>query len=115
MVVNTGIKNGRVTHHLWKDVWAERKLNTMYVLNGFFEYKDENGVGFRFCSDDCFNYEVKNTGDVYLTLVRSTQILSHGDAGPRIPAPNALELGKHMFKISLFTVGRKKLVQNRLK
>lgn len=107
MVVNTGIKNGRLTHHLGKDVWAERKLNTMYALNGFFEYKDENGDGFRFYGDDCFDCEVKDTGDAYFTLVRSVQILSHGDAGPRIPCPKALELGKHMFKLSLFTVGRK--------
>lgn len=109
MVVNIGIRNGRLTHRLWKDVWAERKLNTLYALNDFFEYKDENGNGLRFYSDDCFDYEVGDTGDVHLTLVRGVQILSHGDAGPRMACPKALELGRHTFKISLFTVGTKSL------
>jgi len=108
MVVSTGIREGRLTHHLWKDVWAERKLNTLYALNDLFEYKDEDESGFRFRSDDCFDYEVKDTGDVYLTLVRGVQILSHGDAGPRINCPNALELGKHTFKISLHTFGKRR-------
>jgi len=86
---------------------AERKLNTLYAFNDFFEYKDQNGNGLRFYSDDCFDYEVKRIGDVCLTLVRSVQILSHGDSGPRIPCPKALELGKHRFKISLFPIGKK--------
>jgi len=107
LVVNTGIRDGRLIHHLWKDVFVERKLNTLYAFNDFFEYKDRNGNGLRFYSDDCFDYEVKDDGDVYLTLVRSVQILSHGDAGPRIPCPKALELGKHRFKISLSPIGKK--------
>jgi len=106
IVVNTGIRDGRLTHHLWKNVWTERKLNTSYALNDFFEYKDDNN-GFRFHSDDCFDYEVRDTGKVYLTLVRSVQILSHGDAGPRTMCPKALELGKHLFKISMSTLGKK--------
>lgn len=109
LVVNTGIRDGRLIHHLWKDALAERKLNTLYAFNDFFEYKDQNGNGLRFYSDDCFDYEVKDDGDVYLTLVRSVQILSHGDAGPTIPCPKALELGKHRFKISLFPIGKKRL------
>ncbi len=105
--MNTGIRNGRLIHHLCKDVFVERKLNTPHALNDFFEYKDQNGNGLRFSSDDCFDYEVKDNGDAYFTLVRSVQILSHGDAGPRIPCPKALELGKHSFKISLFPIGKK--------
>jgi hypothetical protein len=81
----------------------------LYAFNDFFEYKDQNGDGLRLYSDDCFDYEVKDDGAAYLTLVRSVQILSHGDAGPRIPCPKALELGKHVFKISLFPVGKKTL------
>jgi hypothetical protein len=110
MIIKTGIKNGKLTHHLLEDVWVERKLNTLYAFNDSFEYKDENGNGLRFYSDDCFDYEVKGSGDVYLTLVRSVQILSHGDAGPRIPCPKALELGKHAFKVLLFKVGKKNMV-----
>jgi hypothetical protein len=106
LVVNTCIKNGSLTHHLWKDTLAKRKLNTVYALNDFFEYKDQDGNGLGFCSDDCFDYEVKHNGQVYLTLVRSVQILSHGDAGPRIPCPKALELGKHSFKISVLSIGK---------
>jgi hypothetical protein len=109
LVVNTGIRDGELRHHLWKDVLAERKLNTLYAFNDFFEYKEQNSDGLRFHSDDCFDYEVKDDGDVYLTLVRSVQILSHGDAGPRIPCPKALELGKHGFKISLSPIGKKTL------
>jgi hypothetical protein len=105
MVISTGIREGRLTHHLLEDVWTERKLNTLYAFNDFFEYRD--GDGFRFYSDDCFDYEVKDIGDVYLTLVRSVQILSHGDAGPRTTCPKALELRKHLFKISLSAVGKK--------
>ena len=106
LVVNTGIRDGRLIHHLFKGTLAERKLNTPYAFNDYFEYKDQEGNGLRFYSDDCFDYEVKHTGHVYLTLVRSVQILSHGDAGPRIPCPEALELGKHEFKISLLPVGK---------
>jgi alpha-mannosidase len=76
----------------------------VYALNDFFEYKDQNGSGLRFYSDDCFDYETKNNGVVYLTLVRSVQILSHGDAGPKIPCPKALELGTHSFKLSIAPV-----------
>ena len=108
LVVNTDIRDGRLIHHLWKDVWACRKLNTLYAFNDFFEYKDENGGGLRFYSDDCFDYEVRDGGSVYLTLVRSVQILSHGDAGPRIPCPKALEVGKHRFRTSLFPIGKKR-------
>jgi hypothetical protein len=109
LVVNTGIREGRLIQRLWKDTLVERKLNTLYAFNDFFEYKDQNNNGLRFSSDDCFDYEVKDDGNVYLTLIRSVQILSHGDAGPRIPCPKALELGKHKFKISLFPIGKKKL------
>jgi alpha-mannosidase len=108
LVVKTGIRDGRLIHHLCGEVLAERKLNTLYAFNSFFEYKDQNDNGLRFYSDDCFDYEVKDVGDVYLTLVRSVQILSHGDAGPRIPCPKALELGKHRFKISFFPLGKKR-------
>ncbi len=83
-----------------------KEHNTVHPSNGFFEYKDQDGNGLRFHSDDCFDYEVKRTGHIYLTLVRSVQILSHGDAGPRIPCPKALELGKHTFKISLLPIGK---------
>jgi len=106
LVVNTGKRDGRLIHHLWRDTLAERKLNTMYPFNDFFEYKDQDGNGLRFYSDDCFDYEVKHTGHVYLTLVRSVQILSNGDAGPTIQCPKALELGKHRFKISLLPIGK---------
>jgi len=108
LVVNTSIKNGRLIHHLGRDVLAERKLNTLYALNDFFEYKDQNHNGLRFYSDDCFNYEVKDNGDVHIILVRSVQILSHGDAGPRIPCPKALELGKHKFRIFILSIGKKR-------
>lgn len=107
LIVNTGIIAGKLIHHLWKDALAERKLNTLYAFTDFFEYEDKNGNGLRFHSDDCFDYEVKDDGDVYLTLVRSVQILSHGDAGPKTPCPKALELGKHRFKISLVPIGKK--------
>jgi hypothetical protein len=107
LIVNTGIRDGRLIHHLCKDVFVQRKLNTPHALNDFFEYKDQNGNGLRFSSDDCFDYEVKDDGDACFTLVRSVQILSHGDAGPRMPCPKALELGKHSFKISLFPIGKK--------
>jgi alpha-mannosidase len=110
MIIKTGIRDGKLTHHLLEDVWVKRELNTLYAFNDFFEYKDEKGDGLRFYSDDCFDYEVKDTGDVYLTLVRSVQILSHGDAGPRIPCPKALELGKHVFKVSLYTIGKARLL-----
>jgi hypothetical protein len=106
LVVKTGVKKGALTHHLWKEVFAERRLNTLYAFNDFFELKDCNGDGFRFSSDDCFDYEVKESGDVCFTLVRSVQILSHGDAGPRTPCPGALELGKHRFEISVFSIGK---------
>jgi hypothetical protein len=108
LVVNTGIREGRLIQRLWKNTLIERKLNTLYAFNDFFEYEDHDGNGLRFNSDDCFDYEVKDDGNVYLTLIRSVQILSHGDAGPRIPCPKALELGKHNFKISLFPIGKKK-------
>jgi len=32
--------------------------------------------------------------DIYLTLLRSVNLLSHGDKGPITPVPDALELGK---------------------
>ena len=104
LLVNTGIRNGKLTQHFWRNSSVERKLNTVYALNDFFEYKDQNGSGLRFYSDDCFDYETKNNGVVYLTLVRSVQILSHGDAGPKIPCPKALELGTHSFKLSIAPV-----------
>jgi len=107
LVVNTGIRDGRLIQHLWKDAFTERKLNTLYPFNDFFEYKDQNDNGLRLYSDDCFDYEVKEDGDIYLTLVRSVQILSHGDAGPTVACPKALELGKHRFEISLFPLGKK--------
>jgi hypothetical protein len=107
LILKTGIKEGTLTHHLWENVFAQRKLNTLYAFNDFFELKNQKGYGFRFSSDDCFDYEIKSNGNVYLTLVRSVQILSHGDAGPRIPCPKALELGKHKFHVSLSTVGNK--------
>jgi len=106
LIVNTGIRDGRLIHHLWRDTLAERKLDTMYPFNDFFEYKDHEGNGLRFYSDDCFDYEVKHIGQVYLTLVRSVRILSNGDAGPRISCPRALELGKHRFNISLLAIGK---------
>jgi alpha-mannosidase len=104
LLVNTSISDGKLTQRFWPDSWVERKLNTLYAFNNFFEYKDKNGSGLRFNSDDCFDYEIKNNGVVYLTLVRSVQILSHGDAGPKIPCPKALELGKHSFKLSVTPV-----------
>lgn len=106
LVVNTGLKDGKLLHHLSGDALAARKLNTLYPFNDFFEYRDQNGDGLGFHSDDCFDYEVKNEGNVYLTLVRSVHILSHGDAGPRISCPKALELGKHRFRISLLPIGK---------
>ena len=108
LIVKTGIRNGRLTHSLGGDFLAERKLNTLYALNDFFEYKDEHGDGLRFYSDDCFSYEVKNNGDAHLTLLRSVQILSHGDAGPLRPCPKALELGEHRFRILLSPTGKKR-------
>ena len=51
--------------------------------------------------------EQDNNGDAHLTLVRSVQILSHGDAGPSLQCPKALELGKHRFRIRLFQTGKK--------
>lgn len=105
LVLNTDIRNGLLTHHFYRDIMVERKLDTSYAFNGYFEYKDQDGNGFRFASDDCFEYEVKNSGQVCLTLVRSVQILSHGDAGPKIVCPEALELGRHSFRISLLPIG----------
>lgn len=105
LIVNTGIRDGRLIHHFCEDT-VERKLDTLYPFNDFFEYKDQDGNGLRFHSDDCFDYEVKHLGQVCLTLVRSVQILSHGDAGPKIPCPKALELGQHRFEISLIPVGK---------
>jgi hypothetical protein len=99
LLINTGIRNGKLTQHFWRNSSVERKLNTVYALNDFFEYTGENGSGFRLCSDDCFDYEIKSDGVVYLTLVRSVDILSHGDAGPKIPCPKALELGTHSFML----------------
>lgn len=101
LIIDTGIRNGMLLHHFWRDVWAERSLNTLYAFNGFFEYK-EGKHGIRFYSDDCFDYEVKDNGRVYLTLVRGVQILSHGDAGPKLVCPKALELGEHNFRILIF-------------
>jgi hypothetical protein len=107
LIVKTGIRNGSVIHHLNGSDIGERSFNTLYPLNSFLEYKDQDGNGLRFCTDDCFNYEVKNNGDIHFILVRSVQILSHGDAGPRIPCPKALELGRHKFKLFISDIGEK--------
>ena len=107
LIVKTGIRNGSVIHHLNGSDIVERSFNTLYPLNSFLEYKDQDGTGIRFCTDDCFNYEVKNNGDIHFILVRSVQILSHGDAGPRIPCPKALELGRHKFKLFISDIGKK--------
>ena len=112
LVVSTGIANGRLVHHLWKDTFAERKLNTLYAFNDSFEYTDKNDSGLRFASDDCFDYEVKDNGNVYVTLVRSVEILSHGDAGPRARCPNALELGKRRFRMAISSLGRNLLLKS---
>jgi Glycosyl hydrolases family 38 N-terminal domain/Alpha mannosidase middle domain len=106
LIIRTGIKEGKLTQHFYNGSLAERHLGISYAFNDFFEYKDQAGNGIRFRSNDCFDYEAKHIGDICLTLVRSVQILSHGDAGPRIPCPKALELGKHSFRISLFPIGR---------
>ena len=108
LIVNTDIKNGKLLHHLCRDLFTERKLNTLHALNDFFEYKDQNNNGIRLYSDDCFNYEVKNNGDIHIILIRSVQILSHGDAGPRIVCSKALELGKHKFRIFISPTGKKR-------
>jgi len=108
LIVKTGIRNGRLIHYFDRDVFAERTLNTLHPSNGFFEYKDQSDDGLSFYGDDCFNYKVKHNGDVHIVLVRSVQILSHGDAGPTIPCPNALELGKHRFRILLSSTGKKR-------
>ncbi len=110
LVINTDIRNGKLTHHLYRNTLIERKLDTLYAWNDYFEYKDQDDNGLGFQSDDCFDYEVKHTGHVYLALVRSVQILSHGDAGPRIACPKALELGRHSFKISLYPLGENTFV-----
>jgi len=110
LVVDTGVREGILTQYYWNQASTERKLDTLYALNGFFEYKNQDGTGFRFRSDDCFDYEVKRTGKVYLTLVRSVQILSHGDAGPRIRCPKAEELGKHRFEVSINPIGAQQIL-----
>jgi hypothetical protein len=107
LVVNTGIRDGRLIHHLWKDALAERKLNTLYAFNDFFEYKDQNGNGLRFYSDDCFDYEVKDDGDVYLTLVRSVQILITAMQDQQYHAQRLLILENTGLKYHSFLSGRK--------
>ncbi len=44
--------------------------------------------------------EVRN-GDIYITLLRSVDMLSDGSAGPAIPVPDARELKKYVFSYAV--------------
>jgi hypothetical protein len=104
LVIKSGIREGNIIHHL-DGHKIERQLNTIYPLVGYFEYWDKKRTRGLQIHGDCFDYEVKNNGDIFLTLIRSVSLLSHGDAGPPIECPDALEQGMYKFKIFVRQLG----------
>lgn len=81
------------------DSWKEKPTGTWPIQN-WLDYTDETyGV-------TLINLglpENKIEGDtIKLTLLRSVDLVSWGDAGPKLYAPEALVLGDHSFKYALY-------------
>lgn len=80
---------------------GKRELPFDYPMENWIEYGNKS-YGMTLITKGISGHQIsKNI--IYLTLLRSINLLSHGDKGPIIPVPDALEVGKEFeFNYAIF-------------
>ncbi len=99
--IDTGLKNKEyISGTVFGAVKREEELRD-YPLEDWLDYgNEERGVAV--FTQGIPGYQV-NEGKIWLTLLRSVNLLSHGDKGPIVPVMDALELGKdYEFRFAIY-------------
>ncbi|MGQ4832631.1 MAG: alpha-mannosidase [Candidatus Asgardarchaeia archaeon] len=81
------------------DDWKEKHFGTWPVQN-WMDYTDGD-YGVTLINRGLPEHRIDDN-TIKLTLLRSVDLVSWGDAGPKLHAPNALMLGEHFFEYSLY-------------
>lgn len=91
-VVDTGLRAGECTSGTIFGAVRRREDERDYPMNGWVDYS-LGGRGVAVLTQGIPGYQASE-GKIRLTLLRSVDLLSHGDKGPIVPVMGALELGQ---------------------
>ncbi|GEM_PF-1263753 len=92
MKMDTGLRSKECTAGTVFGAVRRREDERDYPMEGWMDYGDDEG-GVAVFTQGIPGYQVSE-GKIRLTLLRSINLLSHGDKGPIVPVMDALELGK---------------------
>ena len=91
----------RETNPKGEDTWVQKPTGTWPIQNWLDFANPEDTYGVSFINLGLPEHRIEDN-DIQLTLLRSVDMVSWGDAGPKIYAPNALMIGSHNFRYAIY-------------
>ena len=84
-----------------ENTWVQKPTGTWPIQN-WLDFEDSKGTyGVTFINLGLPEHKIEDN-DIQITLLRSVDMVSWGDAGPKIYAPEALMIGNHNFRYALY-------------